>query len=107
MTVTVKENAPLVVPSAVRRQAGLKSGDEIEFKVSGDVITIFPKSKVAAEEYTPEERLEIDRGIARSEKQYAAGKSYGPFATPADAIESINTNLRRRASARRRKPPGR
>jgi bifunctional DNA-binding transcriptional regulator/antitoxin component of YhaV-PrlF toxin-antitoxin module len=38
MTVTVKNKTPLVVPPAVRRLAGLKSGDELEFKVSGQVI---------------------------------------------------------------------
>jgi hypothetical protein len=31
MTVIVKDKTPLVVPPAVRRQAGLKSGQEIEF----------------------------------------------------------------------------
>jgi len=35
MTVAVKNKTPLVVPPAVRERAGLKSGDQIEFKVSG------------------------------------------------------------------------
>src|ERR1035437_633220 len=45
MTVAVKNNnkTPLVVPSAVRRKAGFKSGQELEFKASGGVITIVPK----------------------------------------------------------------
>jgi bifunctional DNA-binding transcriptional regulator/antitoxin component of YhaV-PrlF toxin-antitoxin module len=107
MTVTVKNNTPLVVPPAVRRQAGLKSGDKIEFKVSGQVITILPKPPEADDEYTPAERRAIDRGIARSERDYAAGKSYGPFATAGEAIASIKLNLRRRASAKKRKSSGR
>jgi hypothetical protein len=53
--------------------------------VSGQVITILPKRRIAEDEYTPGERRAIDRGIAQSEKQYAAGKSYGPFDTAAEA----------------------
>jgi len=106
MTITVNTKKPLVVPSAVRRRAGLKTGDEVEFKVSGRVITIYPKTAVAEVEYTPAQRRAIDRGIAQSEKEYAAGKSYGPFDTAEEAIASINANLRRRAARKKVKPPG-
>jgi AbrB family looped-hinge helix DNA binding protein len=106
MTVTVKNKTPIVVPLAVRRKAGLKSGDKIEFKVSGRVITILPTPPETEDEYTPAERRAIDRGIAQSEKDYAAGKSYGPFETVSEAIASINANLRRRAAAKKRKSSG-
>jgi bifunctional DNA-binding transcriptional regulator/antitoxin component of YhaV-PrlF toxin-antitoxin module len=43
MTVTLKNRRPLVVPDSVRRKAGLRSGDLIEFQVSGRVISIIPK----------------------------------------------------------------
>jgi AbrB family looped-hinge helix DNA binding protein len=44
MTVTVKNNrVGLVVPPSVRRQAGIKAGDRLEFKVSGGIINIIPK----------------------------------------------------------------
>lgn len=99
MTVTVRNRTPLVVPPAVRRQAGLKSGDRLEFKVSGRVITILPKPPAADDEYTAAERRAIDHGIAQSEKEYAAGKSYGPFETAEEAIASLNANLRRRSAA--------
>jgi bifunctional DNA-binding transcriptional regulator/antitoxin component of YhaV-PrlF toxin-antitoxin module len=99
MTVIVKRQRPLVVPPAVQRQAGIKRGDKLEFKVSGGVITIVPTSPATDDEYTPAQRREIDRGIAASEKDYAAGKSYGPFDTAADAIAAINANLRRRRAA--------
>ena len=108
MTITVNDKTPLVVPPAVRKQAGFKSGDTLEFKVSGQVITIFPKLHVADDDYTPAQRRAINRGIAQSEKQYAAGKSYGPFDTAAEAIDSINANLRsRRAASKKLKSPGR
>jgi bifunctional DNA-binding transcriptional regulator/antitoxin component of YhaV-PrlF toxin-antitoxin module len=45
MTVTVKNKTrtPLVVPPSVRRLAGHKNGEDLEFRVSGGVITIVPK----------------------------------------------------------------
>ena len=106
MRITVNTKKPLVVPLAVRRRAGLKTGDEVEFKVSGRVITICPKTPVPEAEYTPAQRRAIDRGIAQSEKEYAAGKSYGPFDTAEQAIASINANLRRRAARKKVSPPG-
>jgi AbrB family looped-hinge helix DNA binding protein len=102
VTVTVKNKKPLVIPPAIRRQARLKSGDKLEFRVSGKVITILPQAPSDDDEYTPAERRAIDRGIAQSEKEYAAGKSYGPFGTAAEAIASINANLRRRRAAARK-----
>ena len=79
MTVAVKNNnkTPLVVPCAVRRRAGFKSGQELEIKASGGVITILPKLPPADDEYTPQQRRAIDRGIAASEKDYTEGRSYG------------------------------
>jgi len=46
MTVAIKNNnkTPLVVPPAVRRRAGFKSGQELEIKASGGVITILTTS---------------------------------------------------------------
>jgi len=55
MTVTVKNKTkiPLVVPPSVRRKAGHKNGQDLEFRVSGGVITILPKLPAADDEYTP------------------------------------------------------
>jgi AbrB family looped-hinge helix DNA binding protein len=103
MTVIVKNKTPIVIPSSVRRQAGLKSGDKLEFKVSGGVITILPNGPKSDDEYTPAQRKAIDRGIAKSEREYAEGKSYGPFDTASDAIASLDANLRRRARAKKLK----
>jgi bifunctional DNA-binding transcriptional regulator/antitoxin component of YhaV-PrlF toxin-antitoxin module len=105
MTVAVKNNnkTPLVVPSAVRRTAGFKSGQELEFKASGGVITIVPKLPTADDEYTSAERRAIDRGIAQSEKDYAEGRSYGPFDTHEDFIASLRKETAKlRAKKRRR-----
>ena len=40
MTTTVKSRAELVVPASVQRQAGIKQGDRVNFKVSPRTITI-------------------------------------------------------------------
>ena len=109
MTIAVKNDnkMPLVIPLSLRRRAGFKSGQELEFSASSGVITIAPKATIANDEYTPAERRAIDSGIAASEKQYAAGKSYGPFGTAAEAIASLDANLRKRAAAKKRKLSGR
>ncbi len=46
MTVTLKNKIPLVVPDRVRREAGFKIGDRVEFKVSRGAVTILPKPAV-------------------------------------------------------------
>jgi bifunctional DNA-binding transcriptional regulator/antitoxin component of YhaV-PrlF toxin-antitoxin module len=43
MTVIVKSKSPLTVPDEVRRRAGFKPGDQVEFKVSRGMVTIQPK----------------------------------------------------------------
>ena len=75
MTITVTDEAGLVVPPSVRRQAGIKTGDRVEFKVSGGVIAIFPKLPAAVNEYTPEQRRMINARLDEAEK----GPFYGPF----------------------------
>jgi antitoxin component of MazEF toxin-antitoxin module len=64
MTVTAKNKTPLVLPAALCRQAGFKSGQEIEFNVSGGVISICPKPPAPDDEYTPEQRRIIDAQLA-------------------------------------------
>jgi len=64
MTVTVKNKTPLVVPPAVRRRAGFKSGDKLEFKVAGGVVTILPRQD-ADDILTPEEGKTVRRGEAQ------------------------------------------
>ena len=90
MTVTVKSKTPLVVPLAVRRQAGLKSGQEIEFKVSGGVISIRPKLRTADDEYTPEQRRIVDAQLAEGLADVKARRVHGPFSTHKEFIASLH-----------------
>jgi AbrB family looped-hinge helix DNA binding protein len=104
MTVTVKNKTPLVVPTAVRRRAGLKSGDQLEFRVSGRVITIRPKLPAADDEYTPAERRAIDRGISKGLEDIRKGRVHGPFTTADEAIAHLKSLARKRRRASPRKP---
>jgi bifunctional DNA-binding transcriptional regulator/antitoxin component of YhaV-PrlF toxin-antitoxin module len=88
----------LTVPDRVRRRAGLKHGDEVEFKVSGGVINIVPKLPSATGEYTAAERRVVDSGLADARK----GPYYGPFETAHDAIAFLRKESAKRKAARRK-----
>src|SRR5437016_4251359 len=53
MTVTLKLKTEITVPKSIRERAGIKPGEQLEFKVSGRVITIVPKVQ-PGDEYTTE-----------------------------------------------------
>jgi len=44
-------DAPIMVPEAVRRKAGLRRGDKVAFRVSGRSITIVPEGTARDEDY--------------------------------------------------------
>ena len=81
MTVIVKPNAALVVPHSVRRRAGIKTGDRLEFKVSGGAINIVRKLPSADDEYTPRQRRAGDRALAEGMDDIQKGHLHGPFET--------------------------
>jgi bifunctional DNA-binding transcriptional regulator/antitoxin component of YhaV-PrlF toxin-antitoxin module len=65
---------PIVVPEAVRRKAGLRAGERVEFQVSGRAITIIPKAR-NADDYPLETVTRIIKEAKRrplSPKQGAA-----------------------------------
>ena len=62
MTVVVTSKNELVVPKSIRRKAGIKMGDRVEFQVSGRVINIIPKLPYAEDQFTPGARREINQG---------------------------------------------
>ena len=101
MTVTVKNRTPLVVPPGIRRRAGLKSGQEIEFKVSGGVITIFPKPPAADAECTSEQRHVIDARLAEGLADIKAGRTFGPFSCADEMIAHMEARATKRTAAKR------
>lgn len=86
MTVTLKPQAEITVPKNIRRKAGYRAGDQIEFKVSGRTITIVPKLPAADDEYTPGQRRVIDARLAKAEEDIKAGRVHGPFTAKAAAV---------------------
>lgn len=57
--------APIVVPEAVRRKAGLRRGDKVQFKVSGRSITIAPETE-SGEDYPRETVTRIIKDAKKS-----------------------------------------
>jgi bifunctional DNA-binding transcriptional regulator/antitoxin component of YhaV-PrlF toxin-antitoxin module len=104
MTVTVKNKTPLVVPPSVRRQAGLKSGQKIEFKVSGGVISIHPKLPAADDEYTPEQRRIVDAQLAEGLADIEAGRVHGPFSTHKEFITSLHAEANKLNRKKTKRP---
>jgi len=92
MTITVRSKTDLVVPASVRRRAGIKSGDQVEFQVSGGVINIIPKLRAADDEYTPEQRRAIDARLGAARR----GPYYGPFETADDAVKFMRNQVKKR-----------
>jgi bifunctional DNA-binding transcriptional regulator/antitoxin component of YhaV-PrlF toxin-antitoxin module len=99
MTTIVKKKTPIVVPEPLRRRAGIKVGDRLEFKVSGRVIHIIPELPSAAADYTPEQRRRIDAELAEARK----GPYYGPFDTAGEMIAHMQSELKQRAAAKRKR----
>ena len=71
MTVTVKNKTPLTVPAQVRRLAGFKHGENLEFKVSKKRVTIVPTTPDDNETLTPEEAKKLRHAM----KQVRQGKT--------------------------------
>jgi|ERR1700733_5211249 len=97
MTVAIKNDnkTPLVVPRAVRRRAGFKSGQELEIKASGGVITILPKLPNAHDEYAPEQRRSIDARLKDALEEVQQGRTAGPFNTADEMIAALKGELKR------------
>jgi AbrB family looped-hinge helix DNA binding protein len=101
MTVLVKSKTDLVVPASVRRKAGFKAGDRLEFKVSGGIVMIVPKVPTADDEYTEEQRQTIDARLDKAER----GPVYGPFDTADEMIAHMKAELKKRAAAQKPRRP--
>jgi len=95
MTVTVRNQSPLVVPPSVRRKAGFRSGQQVEFRASNGVIMIVPKSANDDDEYTPEQRRLIDAQFAEGLADLKTSRVRGPFATHKEFIASLHAEGRK------------
>jgi AbrB family looped-hinge helix DNA binding protein len=76
MTVTLKPKTEITVPRSIRRKAGIKPGDRVEFGVSGRVIKIIPKA--SRDELQDEREIsdpKVREHIRKSAADYLAGRS--------------------------------
>jgi bifunctional DNA-binding transcriptional regulator/antitoxin component of YhaV-PrlF toxin-antitoxin module len=98
MAAIARKGVPLVVPSAIRRKAGFKGGEDLEFKASGGVITIVRKLPGARDEYSPAQRQIVDARLTEARK----GPYFGPFDTADEAIKFIRKEIRNRKAMERK-----
>ena len=83
MTETLKRNIELTVPESIRRKAGYRPGDQVEFKVSGRTITIIPK--LTPDEIEDEREIrdpKIRATIRQGRQEFLVGKT-----RPADMLQ--------------------
>ena len=86
MQITVKEKSGLFVPSSVQRQAGIRRGDRLEFKVSPRTITI---TTVEPPAYKPT-KAEL-AAIRKGEGEIARGE----YVTLADLLHGLDRPRRK------------
>jgi bifunctional DNA-binding transcriptional regulator/antitoxin component of YhaV-PrlF toxin-antitoxin module len=95
MAVTLKPKTEITVPRSVRRKAGFKLGDQVEFKVSDRAITIVPR-------LTPDE-IQDEREIRDPKIRAAIRKSYEEvLAGKGRPIQELFAERASRATNRRR-----
>ena len=85
--VKLHKKGQLTLPVGIRKQARIGEGDLLEARIERGRITLTPKSVV-------------DRQIAESEKDYRAGRAYGPFETADEMVASLQGELKKRARKR-------
>lgn len=84
--VKLSTNGQVTIPSALRERAGLDPGDPLEAKLEKGKITLTPKSFI-------DQR--IDEGLEDIRK----GRTYGPFDSADEMIESLRRNLKRQVKS--------
>ena len=94
MTVALKDKSPVVVPRAALRRAGFKSGQELEVRAAGGVITIVPKLS--------QDELQDEREVRDPKIRAAIMKGYEEFR--ADKTRPIEEFFARRAARSRKRP---
>ena len=90
MMVTVNDNAELIVPRSIRREAGIKPGDRVEFRVADGVIRIVPEA-APPDEYLPSQRQAIELELADAQQ----GAFHGPFDSAEDMISHLQARIKR------------
>ena len=85
--VTVKTKYQIVIPRAIREQAGVDVGDLLEARVEKGKITFAPKSV-------------LDRHLAEGLEDLKRGRTHGPYKSAKDAIAALEGRARKRPKRR-------
>jgi AbrB family looped-hinge helix DNA binding protein len=85
--VTVKTKYQIVIPRAIREQAGVGIGDLLEAKVENGKITFAPKSV-------------LDRHLAEGLEDLKKGRTHGPYKSAKDAIVALEARVKKHAKRR-------
>jgi bifunctional DNA-binding transcriptional regulator/antitoxin component of YhaV-PrlF toxin-antitoxin module len=80
--VRIKTKYQVTLPNDLRKRVGVQIGDILEAKVERGKITLTPK-------------IVIDRGIAESLEEFKKGRSYGPFDTAEEMLNSLHRNVKK------------
>lgn len=80
--VKVKTKGQVTLPTAVRKQIGLKVGDLLEINESKGTLVLTPQTM-------------IDRRLAQSFADFKAGRSYGPFNSTDDMIKDMKQRVKK------------
>jgi len=94
MTTTVSSETDLIVPASVRRRAGIKAGDQVQFKVFSRTITITPVEPSTYKPTKPELAA-----IRRGEAQIARGE----YVTLTDFLHELDRPRRKGGAKAARK----
>lgn len=113
MTALVKihRKGQMTLPSSFRAAMGVGEGSLVELSLKNGKAVITPqlvvdrsKFSTADDEYTPQQRRAIDRGIAQSLKEYKQGKAFGPFSTHQEFIASLHKEAERLGRKKSKRP---
>lgn len=83
--VKVRPNGQVTLPSTLRKRAGLNSGDLLEAKLGKEGEITLTRTSL------------LDKHIDESLADIAKGRTYGPFDTAEEMIDSLQRNLKERA----------
>src|SRR6266542_3609133 len=106
--VKIQRKGQMTLPSRLRSALGVKEGDLVEASVQRGKIVLTPKLVIdrskfpnADDEYTPEQRRAIDRGLAQSMKEYKQGRTFGPFETHQEFVASLHKEAKKLSSKKK------
>ena len=90
MTTVLKASDPLIVPLSIRRRAGLRPGDRLEFKATRGIITIVHQPRKPPGDESPAQRRVIDAQLAEGMEDIRSGKVSARF----DTVEKMLVSLK-------------